>query len=166
MPPSTVPAGAISRRTLLAGAGILALAAGCTSKEDNRPTVSPKQEDKLAKQVAVQESLVAAYASAGAADPSLGGDITELAGQAKQQLDRLKAAAPTATTPAAKSGSASSGSAPPVVPPGPGARVWLRQQVAGAATSHADACVDQIGARAALLGSIAAGLRGQDGRLA
>ncbi|MCW2741550.1 MAG: hypothetical protein JWR45_1972, partial [Blastococcus sp.] len=41
-----------------------------------------------------------------------------------------------------------------------------RGQVAAAATSHAAACLDQSGARAALLGSIAAGLRGQDGRLA
>jgi hypothetical protein len=38
--------------------------------------------------------------------------------------------------------------------------------VSAAATSHATACVEQSGARAALLGSIAAGLRGQDGRLA
>jgi hypothetical protein len=44
--------------------------------------------------------------------------------------------------------------------------VWLRGQVAAAADSHATASVDQSGARAALLGSIAAGLRGQDGRLA
>ena len=43
---------------------------------------------------------------------------------------------------------------------------WLRGQVAAAATSHAAACLEQSGARAALLGSIAAGLRGQDGRLA
>ena len=34
------------------------------------------------------------------------------------------------------------------------------------ATSHATACVDLSGARAALVGSIAAGLRGQDGVLA
>jgi hypothetical protein len=38
--------------------------------------------------------------------------------------------------------------------------------VSAAAASHAAACVEQSGARAALLGSIAAGLAGQDGRLA
>ena len=37
---------------------------------------------------------------------------------------------------------------------------------AAAATSHGTACLDQSGARAALLGSIAAGLRGQEARLA
>ena len=73
------------------------------------------------------------------------------------QLKRLKAAAPGA-------GSSASTSAP--VPAGTDARAWLRDQVAAAATSHAAACVDLSGARAALLGSIAAGLRGQDGRLA
>ena len=165
MPPSTVPAGAFSRRTLLAGAGILALAAGCTSKEDKRPAVSPQQADRLTAQVTVQEALVAAYAAAGTADPALAPDIADLAGQAKEQLDRLKAAAPTASTSTAKSASASSGAAAPAPPPGSDARAWLRQQVAAAATSHAGACLDQSGARAALLGSIAAGLRGQDVRL-
>jgi hypothetical protein len=38
--------------------------------------------------------------------------------------------------------------------------------VAAAADSHAAACLGQSGARAALLGSIAAGLRGQAGQLA
>jgi hypothetical protein len=38
--------------------------------------------------------------------------------------------------------------------------------VAGAARSHAAACIVQTGARAALLGSISAGLRGQEERLA
>jgi hypothetical protein len=49
---------------------------------------------------------------------------------------------------------------------GPDPKAWLRAQVAATADSHAGAAVDQSGARAALLGSIAAGLRGQDGRLA
>lgn len=166
MPPSTVPAGAFSRRALLAGAGILALAAGCTSTEDKRPAVSPQQADRLAEQVTVQEALVAAYAAAGSADPPLAPVVADLAGQAKEQLDRLKAAAPTASTSPATSASASSSAAPAAPPPGADARAWLRQQVAAAATSHADACLGQVGARAALLGSIAAGLRGQDGSLA
>lgn len=166
MPPTTVPARGFSRRTLLAGAGILALAAGCTSNGDKRPPVSPQQADQLAKQVTVQESLVAAYAAAASADPSLGTEVSDLAGQAQQQLDRLKAAAPSAVTTAASSSGAASGSASPVPTPGPDVRAWLRQQVAAAASSHADACLDQVGARAALLGSIAAGLQGQDGRLA
>lgn len=167
MPPTTVPARGFSRRTLLAGAGILALAAGCTSKGDKRPPVSPQQADQLAKQVTVQESLVAAYAAAASADPSLGTEVTDLAGQAQQQLDRLKAASPSARTTAARSsGAPAPGSASPALAPGPDVRAWLRQQVAAAATSHAGACLDQAGARAALLGSIAAGLQGQDGRLA
>jgi hypothetical protein len=45
-------------------------------------------------------------------------------------------------------------------------RAWLREQVAAAATSHAGACVDASGARAALLGSVAAGLRGHEAALA
>lgn len=167
MPPTTVPARGFSRRTLLAGAGILALAAGCTSQGDKRPPVSPQQADQLAKQVTVQESLVAAYAAAASADPSLGAQVTDLAAQAQQQLDRLKAASPSAPTTARSSGSAAaSASASQAPPPGPDVRAWLRQQVAAAAASHAAACLDQTGARAALLGSIAAGLQGQDGSLA
>jgi hypothetical protein len=38
--------------------------------------------------------------------------------------------------------------------------------VTSAADAHAAACPDFSGGRAALLGSIAAGLRGQDGQLA
>ena len=150
----------VLRRTLLAAsaAGLALLAAGCSSPPvDAREKVTSAQADELAAQVAVQESLVAAFAAAGAADPALGTAVAELAGQAQAQLNRLKAAAPGA-------GSSASTSAP-----GPRARTpraWLRDQVAAAATSHAAACVDQSGARAALLGSIAAGLRGQDGRLA
>ena len=83
--------------------------------------------------------------------------VAELSAQAGEQLDRLRAAAPGATASAAPS-------APP--PAAPEARAWLRGQVAAAAVSHAAACLEQSGARAALLGSIAAGLRGQDGQLA
>jgi hypothetical protein len=45
-------------------------------------------------------------------------------------------------------------------------RGWLREQVASAAASHAEACLDASGARAALLGSVAAGLRGHETALA
>jgi hypothetical protein len=149
-----------SRRTLLAAsaAGLTLLATGCSaSSADEREQVTTEQADELAAQVAVQESLVAAVAAAGAADPALAAAVTDLATQAEEQLQRLKAAAP------GKSAASSSEAAPPA---GPAARAWLRDQVATAATSHATACVDQSGARAALLGSIAAGLRGHDGRLA
>jgi hypothetical protein len=136
------------------------LAAGCSSPPaDERETVTSHQADELAAQVAVQEALVAAFASAGAADPALAAKVAELAAQAHDQLTRLRAAAPGGTA------SASSGAAAGA-PAGPGTLAWLRSQVAAAATSHATAAVDQSGARAALLGSIAAGLRGQDGRLA
>ena len=161
-PSTTSGAAGFSRRTFLVAGGVLTLAAGCTSTADRRPRVSAQQVDQLAKQVTVQESLVAAYAAAAAADPALGSEVADLAGQAQQQLDKLKAAAPSTRTSAAKSSASSS----PAPAPGPDVRAWLRQQVAATATSHADACLDQAGARAALLGSIAAGLRGQDGRLA
>jgi hypothetical protein len=158
-PSSPTPPG-FSRRTLLAGsaAGLALLVAGCSSPPaDERETVTSEQADELAAQVAVQETLVAAYAAAGAADPALATEVTELAAQADEQLTRLRAASP---------GSTASAPSPPAPPAAPDARAWLRGQVAAAATSHATASVDQSGARAALLGSIAAGLRGQDGRLA
>ena len=159
-PAATTPPPGFSRRTLLAAsaAGLALLTVGCSSPPvDGREKVTSAQADELAAQVAVQESLVAAFAAAAAADPALGTAVTDLAGQAQAQLDRLKAAAPGA-------GSSASSSAPG--PAGTEARAWLRSQVAAAATSHATAAVDLSGARAALVGSIAAGLRGQDGRLA
>jgi hypothetical protein len=154
-----------SRRTLLAAsaAGLALLVVGCSSPPlDERETVTSAQADELATQVAVQEALVAAFASAGAADPSLAAQVAELAAQADAQLTRLRAASPGSTS----SATTAAGTAAGTAPAGPEARAWLRGQVAAAATSHATACVDQSGARAALLGSIAAGLRGQDGRLA
>jgi hypothetical protein len=155
--PSSRPPG-FSRRTLLAAsaAGLALLSAGCTSPGDEREQVTSEQADELAGQVAVQESLVAAFAAAGAADAGLAAAVAELAAQAGEQLDRLRAAAPGSST------APTSSAAPPA---GAGARTWLRAQVASTAASHAAACLEQSGARAALLGSIAAGLRGQDGRL-
>jgi hypothetical protein len=101
---------------------------------------------------------VAAYAAAGAADPALKAAVADLATQANEQLAALRAAAPGARSAAAASTS------PAAV--GTNARAWLREQVKAAAASHATACLGQSGARAALLGSIAAGLRGQDVKLA
>jgi hypothetical protein len=158
--PSPGPTG-FSRRTLLmaSAAGLALLAAGCSSPPvDEREKLTSAQADVLAAQVAVQVAVVDAFASAGAADPALAGDIAELAAQAGEQLTRLRAAAPGIAP------STASTAAP--APTGPEARAWLRGQVAAAASSHAAACADQSGARAALLGSIAAGLRGQDRRLA
>jgi hypothetical protein len=163
--PATGPQG-FPRRTLLAAsaAGLALFVAGCTSASPAGPNaVTSKQEDELAAQVAVQKVLVAAYAAAGAADPALKAATAELAGQAGEQLKALNAAAPGA---ASSSSSASSSGTSSTAAVGPDARAWLRGQVAAAATSHATACLAQSGARAALLGSIAAGLRGQDGRLA
>jgi hypothetical protein len=149
-----------SRRTLLAASatGLALLATGCSSSvADEREQVTTEQADGLADQVAVQAALVAAIAAAGAADPALAAAVSDLATQAEEQFQRLTAAAP----------GKSATSVPAATPPsGPGARAWLRDQVATAATSHAAACLDPSGARAALLGSIAAGLRGHDGRLA
>lgn len=162
MPPllSSGPPG-FSRRTLLAAsaAGVAVLVTGCTSSSaDEREKVTGQQADELGAQVAVQETVVSAFAAAGAADPALAGEVADLAAQADEQLARLRAAAPGSST----SAPASPGGAPA----SPETRAWLRGQVAAAAASHAAACVGQSGARAALLGSIAAGLAGQDGRLA
>lgn len=154
------PAGALTRRSLLAALGLapLLVAVGCSQDEPaGADAVTPEQVDQLAGQVAVQEELVAAYDTALLSAPELAG----LADQARAQLTRLRAAAPSASaTP--------SGTTAPVGVPGDAAaaRATLRTQVAAAATAHATACVDFTGARAALLGSIAAGLRGQDGQLA
>jgi hypothetical protein len=161
MSPSTLPPPppGFSRRTLFAAsaAGLALLVAGCSSPPaDEREQVTSKQADELAAQVAAQQTLVGAFAAAGAADPALATEVAELASQADAQLTRLKAASP---------GSAPTTAAIPP-PSAAEARGWLRAQVAATADSHATAAVDQSGARAALLGSIAAGLRGQDGRLA
>lgn len=160
MPPSVPARPRFPRRTLLAATavGLTTLAVGCTAEQaDPRERVTSAQADELAAQVAVQAALVAAFAGAMAADPALAAAVAEQAGQAEEQLERLRAAAPGASSSAPASGT---------VPAGPGAKGWLRAQVSDAATSHAAACLDQSGARAALLGSIAAGLRGQDAVLA
>ncbi|TYP82701.1 hypothetical protein [Blastococcus xanthinilyticus] len=150
-----------SRRTLLAvsAAGLAAAAAGCTSSppEDERNAVTSEQADELAAQVAVQETLVRAYELALEADPALAAATPELADQAREQLDRLQAAAP---------GSTPEATPPPDLPPPGQGQAWLRAQVAVAATSHATAALAQTGGRAALLGSVAAGLRGHEARLA
>jgi hypothetical protein len=151
---------AFSRRSLLAAsaAGLGVLLVGCTS-DDGKPPVTAQQADALAGQVAAQQALVDAFAAAAAADPGLGAAVADQTTQVQQQLDRLKAAAP------GPSSSASS-SAAAAVPAGQDPRAWLRGQVTATADSHAKACLDQTGARAALLGSIAAGLRGMAGTLA
>lgn len=157
--PTSAPAGS-SRRAFLAGSAWLALlAAGCTADSGGAPAVSTEEADLLAGQVAVQQAVVAAYAAATTADPALA--LSDLAAQATEQLDRLRAAAPSAT-----SSPAASSSAPAAVPAGGDVRTWLREQVAGAASAHARVCAQQTGARAALLGSIAAGLRGHEAALA
>jgi hypothetical protein len=159
-PPAPRPPG-FSRRTLLAGAaGLALLAAGCTGDGGSGADqpVPPEQADRLAAQVAVQESVVAAYVAALSADPALGNRVATQAEQARQQLERLRAAAP---------GTASSSPGDAGGPPAGGeVGGWLRQQVGAAAAAHEAACADQVGARAALLGSVAAGLRGQEAVLA
>ncbi|WP_232797248.1 hypothetical protein [Blastococcus atacamensis] len=165
MPPTALPGPrTFTRRTLLAvsaAAGLVAVA-GCTSSSEDEPeAVTSEQADELAGQVAVQETLVAAYDLAFRADPGLAASAADLAGQAGEQLERLRAAAA-----AAAAGERPAGRPPTDTPPAGAAQAWLRAQVAVAATSHATACLDQSGARAALLGSIAAGLRGHEARLA
>ncbi|MGY1634248.1 hypothetical protein ACI784_21310 [Geodermatophilus sp. SYSU D01186] len=159
--PTPAPRG-FSRRALLAASAGLALAAtGCTSGSSGAPPVSTAEADRLAGQVAVQEALVAAYAAAASADPALAAAVGAQSAQAADQLERLRAAAPSSGSPSASSSPAAG--APPA---GGDVRGWLRGQVSTAARSHADAAVDQTGPRAALLGSLAAGLRGQEAVLA
>jgi hypothetical protein len=160
--PSFAPRG-FSRRTFLVASAALALTTAACTGGAGDAAVDAAQADRLAAQVAVQESVVAAYAAAGAADAPLGGEVAEMAAQAGTQLDRLREAAPASTSSAAASSSPAAGATPP---PGGDIRGWLREQVAAAAGSHADASVGQSGARAALLGSIAAGLRGHEAALA
>jgi hypothetical protein len=165
-PSSPSPAGAFSRRALLvaAAAGTAALAAGCTNgaEQDPADAVTPAQADRLAAQVGVQEQLVADYAQALAASPQLATTATGLAGQAREQLDRLRSAA---AQPSPSSGATAGTSAAGVVP-ADGAAVWLQARVTAAADAHTQACPDFTGGRAALLGSIAAGVRAQAGQLA
>jgi hypothetical protein len=163
----------LTRRSLLAAAlaGTALAATGCTANSGNgADAVTRAQVDRLAAQVQVQESLVAAFERAFTASPQLAAAAATLADQARTQLERLRAAAPgttTASTTAASTPAASTtaASTAPAVDAA-GARAYLRAQVATAANSHAAACPDFTGGRAALLGSIAAGLRGQDGLLA
>ncbi|MGY1785827.1 hypothetical protein [Geodermatophilus sp. SYSU D00698] len=154
---SPAPAGFPRRRLLAGTAGLALLLAGCTSGDPGQTAQETAAQDRLARQVAVQEAVVAAYDAAVAADPAFGGTIADLTGQAQEQLARLRAAAPGATP---------SSSAPPAPPAGGDLRAWLRGQVGAAAAAHAAACVDASGAGAALLGSIAAGLRGHAAALA
>ena len=168
---SPAPAGAFSRRALLAAAvaGTAAVAVGCTRAEgDPADAVTTAQVDQLADQVAVQTALVAAYDRALAASPELVASAAVLADQARAQLDRLRAAAPGAgpTTAAGSPTVSSTAPADPVPADPDGARAFLRAEVDRAATAHAVACPDFTGARAALLGSIAAGLRGAQGQRA
>jgi hypothetical protein len=156
-------AGAFSRRTLLVTtlAGTAALVAGCTGGSGRgTDAVTPAQADQLTDQVAVQAALVAAFDRALAASPELAGSAAGLAEQARQQLERLRAAVPERDA----SASATPGSPAPLDPAG--AREYLRGEIVRAADAHATACPGFSGARAALLGSIAAGLRGQAGQLA
>ena len=156
-----------TRRTLLAAAlaGTAVTVAGCTGDAaGGADAVTPAQVDQLAAQVTVQASLVAAYDQALAAAPELAATAAVLAEQARAQLDRLRAAAPGSTDGSSSGSSPAASSVAPV--PTAGVREYLRGQVSAAADSHAAACPAFTGARAALLGSIAAGLRGQDRQLA
>ena len=161
-----------SRRSLLAAAlaGTALLTAACTGSDgDAADAVTPEQVDQLAAQLQVQEQLVSAYDQALAADPSLAAAAGPLAEQARAQLERLRAAAPGSTPSAATSTGAMPTGAMPTgatAVDAAGARSWLRTQVTAAADAHTAACPGFTGGRAALLGSIAAGLRGQEAVLA
>jgi len=164
-------AGTFGRRTLLLVAGatpLLGVLAACTGGAPDADSVTPAQVDRLAGQLGVQEELVAAGALAFAASPELAAAAATLAEQWQQQLDRLRRAAPSVTASAASSSTGPAGSTPAEDTSAQGGdpRADLRARVAATAESHAAACLDFTGARAALLGSIAAGLRGHDAVLA
>ena len=158
MSASPAPPGFPRRRLLAGSAGLALLLAGCTSggsgseARETGAREAREREDRLAAQVPVQLGVVAAYDGAIGADAAFGETIADLAGQAQEQLARLRAAAPGA--------SASPSSIPPAPPAGGDLRAWLREQVSAAASAHAAACVEVSGAAAALLGSLAAGPRG------
>jgi len=161
-PARPAAAGAFPRRSLLVAAGalpVLGALAACTDPPPGADAVTPQQVDRLAGQVAVQAELVAAVEAVLAAAPDLAAAAPAVADQCREQLRRLQEAAPSVTTsPATTAGTATpSTSAAPLPDP----RAELRTRLTTAADSHAAACLDFTGARAALLGSIAAGLRGQ-----
>jgi hypothetical protein len=162
MASSSAAGPALSRRSFLtaaSAAGVALLVSSCTSgASDGQEPVTAAQVDSLADQVTAQQSLVAAYAGAAAANANFGKEIAPLATQATEQLDRLQKASPgTTSSSAAASTSAAEVGADP--------RAWLREKVTATADSHAAACLEQSGARAALLCSISAGLRGHAARL-
>ncbi len=160
-PARPAAAGAFTRRSLLVAAGalpVLGALAACTDPPPGADAVTPQQVDRLAGQVAVQTDLVAAVEAVLAGAPDLAAAVPALADQCREQLQRLQEAAPSVTaSPTPATGTASTSSAPPVTDP----RAELRTRLSAAADSHAAACLDFTGARAALLGSISAGLRGQ-----
>ncbi len=165
-PARPVAAGALTRRSVLLAAGavpVLGALAACTGSPPGADAVTPQQVDRLAGQVAVQAELVAAVEAVLAAAPDLAAAVPAVADQCRAQLRRLQDAAPTVTGSPTASGTAAGTARPatatPTVPGDP--RAELRTRLTAAADSHATACLDFTGARAALLGSIAAGLRGQ-----
>jgi hypothetical protein len=116
MASSSAAGPALSRRSFLAAAsaaGVALVVSGCTSGADGQEPVTAAQVDSLADQVAVQQSLVAAYAAAAAANSNFGKEIAPLADQATTQLRRLEKASPTSTS--------SWGGASPPAPPRGGA---------------------------------------------
>src|SRR4051812_34763727 len=166
MPPIPASGPHLTRRGLLASsaaAGLVLFVSGCTSSADQQNAVTDDQADALSAQVTVQEGLVAAYRAAIAAAPALAAAAGVPSTQASAQLTRLRAAAPGSSSSgrASSSGGSAASSTPPGPPAGQDPAAWLVAQITAAADSHAAACAGQKGARAALLGSIAAGLRGQ-----
>jgi hypothetical protein len=159
----------VSRRTVLTAlaVGTATLVTGCTgwSGDDAGETAGPPERDPLADQVDAQQALVDAYATAFAASPDLATRAAPLAAQTAEQLTRLQAAAPALPTTAAATTPGAPTTASPPAPLPADALGWLRGQVEVAAASHATACPGLSGPRAALLGSIAAGLRGHTTQL-
>ncbi|MCO7222075.1 hypothetical protein NH342_19920, partial [Klenkia sp. PcliD-1-E] len=97
-----------------------------------------------------------------AAAPDLAAVAPALVDQCREQLRRLREAAPSVTgSPTSPGTTTSATTTSATAAPADDPRAELRTRISSAADSHATACLDFTGARAALLGSTAAGLRGQ-----
>src|SRR3712207_9493391 len=76
-------------RSAASAAGVALLVPACTTDgADGEEPVTAAQVDSLAAQVAVQRSLVAAYAAVAAANAGFGTEVAPLAEQAQAQLSR------------------------------------------------------------------------------
>jgi hypothetical protein len=151
MPISPPP---FARRTLLAGAGLLTLAA-CDGDDTpspgttgSAPGPTPAGPDPLRTDIATVESLLSVYDQTLRAHPALAARLRPLRGFHAQHLAALKSAVGDAA--------AAPPPVPTTVPPQPAAAVGVLRRAEGTASaSLARSALRASGGRAALLASIA-----------